>query len=256
MSVTTKLYWFSASHPSQAVRRMLDRKAIDYTLVGVVPGMQRIQLRLAGFRHGTVPALKLDGRRVQGTRRIARALEQVRPEPPLFPADAATRARHDEIERWGDEVLQMVPRRIMRWGTVHHPELRRWIGAQSGVPAPGVVARLSVVAAWYYARVVSADEATVRRALEELPQTLDYVDALLADGTLSVESPTAATFQVLCSVRSLEGFDDLRDHVERHPCAAAARELFPDYRGGVPRFLPADWLSGLAPGGRGQPTQR
>ncbi len=256
MPPTAKLYWFPASHPAQAVRRMLDRKGIDYTLVGVVPGMQRIQLRLAGFRHGTVPALELDGRRVQGTRRIARALEQVRPEPPLFPADAATRARHDEIERWGDEVLQMVPRRIMRWGTVHHPDLRRWIGAQSGVPAPGVAARLSVVPAWYYARVVGADAATVRRSLEELPQTLDYADALLAEGTLSVEAPTAATFQVLCSVRSLEGFDDLRDHVARHPSAAAAHELFPDYRGAVPRFLPADWLSGLAPSGGGQATQR
>ena len=169
MPPTAKLYWFSASHPAQAVRRMLDRKGLDYTLVGVVPGMQRIQLRLAGFRHGTVPALKLAGRRVQGTRRIARALEQVRPEPPLFPADAVARARHDEIERWGDEVLQMVPRRIMRWGTVHDSELRRWIGGQSGVPALGVAARLSVVPAWYYARVVSADEATVRRSLEELP---------------------------------------------------------------------------------------
>ena len=84
-----------------------------------------------------------------------------------MPADAAARARHEEIERWGDEVLQMVPRRIMRWGTVHHPELRRWISAQSGVPAPGVAARLSVVPAWYYARVVSADEATVRGWLRE-----------------------------------------------------------------------------------------
>ena len=78
---------------------------------------------------------------------------------------------------------------------------------------------------------------------------------LLAEGTLSVESPTAATFQVLCSVRSLGGFDDLRDHVARHPCAAAAEELFPDYRGAVPHFLPAEWLSGLAPGGGGQATQ-
>jgi len=119
-----------------------------------------------------------------------------------------------------------------------------------------VAARLSVIPAWYYARVVSADEATVRRSLEELPRTLDYVDALLAEGTLSVESPTAATFQVLCSVRSLEGFDDLRDHVARHPSAGAARALFPDYRGAVPRFMPAEWLSGLAPAGDGQATQR
>lgn len=251
-----KLYWFSVSHPSQAVRRMLDLKGIDYELVEVLPGMQRVQLRLAGFRRGTVPALRLDGRRVQGSRSAARALEQLRPDPPLFPADAAERARLEEIERWGDEVLQMVPRRIMRWGTVHHQAIRRWIGVQAGVPAPSAAARLGVVSAWYYARVVSADEATVRRSIQELPQTLDYVDSLLAEGTLSVASPSAATFQVLCSVRSLEGFDDLREHVAAHPCAAAARELFPDVPGGVPRFLPADWLRGLAPEHPGQAPQR
>ena len=56
------LYWMSISHPSQVARKMLDLKGIDCELVDVVPLNQRIHLRLAGFRSGTVPALKLDGR--------------------------------------------------------------------------------------------------------------------------------------------------------------------------------------------------
>ena len=215
---------------------MLELKGVDYELASVLPGTQRVHLRLAGFRGGTVPALKLDGRRIQGSPNIARALEHRQPEPPLFPADANARVRAEAAERWGDEVLQMVPRRILRWGLTRHASLRTWISRQSGVPAPAVAGALGVPAAWYYARAVGADETAVRRALDELPAVLDRVDGLLADGVLTPEAPTAATLQVLCSVRALDGFADLHEQVAAHPCAAAARRLFPDYPA-VPSFL-------------------
>jgi glutathione S-transferase len=231
------------SHPAQAARLMLEAKGIDYELAGVLPGTQRVHLRLAGFRGGTVPALKIDGRRVQGTRAIARALEQVQADPRLFPADPAARARVEEAERWGDEELQPMPRRILRWGLVRHAGLRRWLAEQSGLPAPAIAAHASTPAARYYARAVGADEAAVRRALAELPRALDRADALLSDGVLAVEPPNAATLQVLCSVRALDAFADLHDHVASHPCAARARELFPGYPEPVPRFLPPDWLN-------------
>ena len=51
------LYWTAVSHPSQAVRKMLELKGVDYRLVNVLPLNQRLHLRLAGFRAGTVPAL-------------------------------------------------------------------------------------------------------------------------------------------------------------------------------------------------------
>jgi glutathione S-transferase len=217
---------------------MLERKGVAYELATVLPGTQRVHLRLVGFRGGTVPALKLDGRRIQGTRRIARALEQLRPDPPLFPAEAEARARAEEAERWGDEELQMVPRRILRWGLTQHASLRTWISEQSGVPLPAVSGALGLPAAHYYARAVGADEPAVRRALAALPATLERVDALLAEGVLTPDAPTAATLQVLCSVRALDGFADLHDQVAAHPCAAPARALFPDYPE-VPAFLAA-----------------
>jgi glutathione S-transferase len=209
---------------------MLELKGVEYELATVLPGTQRMHLRVVGFRGGTVPALKLDGRRVQGSRAIARALEAARPDPPLFPTD-------EEVERWADEELQMVPRRILRWGLTRDAELRRWISEASGVPAPGAVGALGLPAAKYYARAVGADEAAVRRALDELPGLLLRVDALLADGVLTPAAPDAATLQVLCSVRALDGFADLHDQVTAHPCAAPARELFPDYPE-IPAFLP------------------
>ena len=209
---------------------MLELKGIEYELATVLPGTQRMHLRLVGFRAGTVPALKLDGRRVQGSRAIARALEAARPDPRLFPTDEA-------VERWADQELQTVPRRILRWGLTRDAALRRWISEASGVPAPGAVGAIALPAAKYYARAVGADEAAVRRALDELPGMLARVDALLADGVLTPDTPDAATLQVLCSVRALDGFADLHDQVAAHPCAAPARELFPDYPS-VPAFLP------------------
>jgi glutathione S-transferase len=209
---------------------MLELKGVEYELATVLPGTQRMHLRLVGFRGGTVPALKREGRRVQGSRAIARALEAARPHPPLFPTDEA-------VERWGDEELQMVPRRIVRWGLTRDAGLRRWISEASGVPAPGVVGALGLPAAKYYARAVGADEPAVRRALDELPDMLGRVDALLADSVLTPAAPDAATLQVLCSVRAIDGFADLHEQVAAHPCAAPARALFPDYPE-IPAFLP------------------
>jgi glutathione S-transferase len=245
--VSAKLYWFAASHPAQAARKMLELKGIDHRLAVVLPGMQRVHMRVAGFRGGTVPALKLDGRRVQGSRQIARAVEELVPEPPLFPADPELRARADEAERWGDEELQDVPRLIFRWGLVRDPELRRWLAERSNVPLPGVVASTGGPTARYFARAIGADEAAVRRELEALPATLDRADALLADGTLATDPPNAAALQVLCSVRALDAFGDLHEHVRTHASAAAARRLFPDYPEPIPPFLPPDLLAALAP---------
>jgi glutathione S-transferase len=240
-----RLYSFELSHPALAVRAMLDRKGISYETVKVMPGMQRIHVRLAGFPGGTVPAMKLDGQRVQGSRRIARALQARKPEPSLFDTDPAASGRADDAERWGDEELQEVPRILMRWGLLGDLRLRTWLAEVSGFPAPALTARASGPTARYYARLIGADERAARETVERLPQTLARVDALLGEDVIRVESPTAATLQVLSSVRALDGFADLHDHVATHPSAAAAHSLFPDFPGPVPEFLPRAWLAAL-----------
>jgi glutathione S-transferase len=238
----TKLYWFDASHPGQAVRQMLELKGVEYQSVKVLPGMQRLQMRLLGFPGGTVPGLKLNGRRIQGSRQIARALEELSPEPPLFPADPELRKLANEAERWGDEELQNVPRRLFRWGLARSVALRRWLSAASGIPAPGVAARTSGLNARYYARLAGADDAAVRRDLADLPGQLARVDRLLADGVLQVDPPNAAGLQVLSSVRALDALSDLHPLVSTHASAAPARDLFPDFLGPIPPFLPQEWL--------------
>lgn len=243
-----KLYWFPLSHPALAVHRMLELKGIEIEDAPVLPGFQRIHLRLVGFRGGTVPAIRLDGRRVQGSLRIARALEQLRPRPPLLPADPALRPRVEEAELWGERELQPFPRRILRWGLVRNNELRRWLAQQTGLPLPGLAARTSVLTARYYARVVGADEAAARRDVESLPAMLARVDELLSDGVITLDPPNVASLQVLATVRSLYGFTDFHDLVAAHPCADAALQLFPDFPGPVPPFVPQEWLAALHAG--------
>ncbi|HEY1593718.1 MAG TPA: glutathione S-transferase N-terminal domain-containing protein [Solirubrobacteraceae bacterium] len=239
--MTAELYWFALSHPAQASRKALQLKGIEFESVNVMPGMQRVHLRLAGFHDGTVPAIKLDGRRVQGSIAIARALEQVTPDPPLFPREEKLRGRVEAAEAWGERELQPVPRRIIRWGIVNDMGLRRWLATESGLPAPALAARTGGPAARYYARAVGANEAAVRRDLEQLPALLDRADELLADETLDLDRPNAATLQVLASVRALDGFADLADEVRDRPSAAAARELFPAFSADLPAFIPDGW---------------
>jgi glutathione S-transferase len=246
--MSAKLYWFSLSHPSLAVRRMLELKQIEFREIDVLPGTQRIHLRLAGFRHGTVPALRLgDGRRVQGSLQIARALEQLTPEPSLFPRDPGLRRDAEEAERWAEAKLQSAPRVLLRWGLVHNLELRRWLAEAAEMPMPAIAARSSTPAARYYAHVIDADEAAAHRVVEALPGMLDNVDELLAGGTLAVDPPNAAALQALSSVRALDAFTDLRGALAGRPSTAAAHQLFPDFPGPIPRFVPPSWLGAIAP---------
>ena len=218
---------------------MLELKGIDSELVHVLPGNQRIHMRFAGFRGGTVPGLKLDGRRVQGSMGIARELEAVQPEPALFPSDPDARRAVEQAERWGDEEFQNVPRRIFRWAVMKDPGLRRWLAEQDGsMPMPGVASRMTGPVAFYYARAVDADRDRVRRHVAELPSLLDRVDELYEQRVLTVDPPNAATLQVLCTVRSLLGFDDFAPQIEGRAFAPLARKLFPYFpEAQIPPFV-------------------
>ena len=242
--MTAKLYSLHISHPGIAARRMLDLKGIEYEVVDIWPGLQRASLRMHGFRRGTVPALRIEGRRIQGSTAISRALDELVPDPPLFPADPERRRRVEELEEWGEKELQEVPRRAIRWGLVRRVSLRRWIAEDSEVPGPGLAAATGGPTARYYARASHANNDTVREDLRRLPEMLARVDACVAEGVIGPGEDNAATFQVLSTVRLLDEFEDLRALMARHDCTRAAREVFPDFPGPIPAFLPRDWLPG------------
>jgi glutathione S-transferase len=246
--VKATLYVVPASHPSMAGRLMLERKGIDYRRVDLMPGLHKPLLRLLRFSDTTVPALKLDGRRLQSTLRISRELDELQPDPPLFPRDQPLRSKVEEAERWGEETLQPVPRRLS-WWAVRRDKSRdslRTLGEGSRLPIP---MWLAVPTAgpiiWAEVKINGASDDAAERDLAELPGMLDHVDALLAEGVLGGDEPNAADYQIAPSVRLLLCFDDLREAMEKRPCAAYARAIVTDWPGHIPPVIPEPLLAGF-----------
>ena len=245
-SVKARLFTIPASHPSWSARLMLERKGIAYKRVDLVAVMSKPILRAAGFPGVTVPALRIDAERVQGSRTIARRLDQLVPDPPLMPSDPDERSRVEEAERWGDEVLQDVARRIA-WNALKRDRspLRSFLeGARLGVPASVAAATAAPIVAMS-ARFNEATDERVRADLASLPGMIDRIDGLIADGTLGAAEPNAADFQIAPSIALLMSFDDVRPAIEGRPAADLARRYVPDFPGHAPPVFPADWVAPL-----------
>jgi glutathione S-transferase len=231
-----RLYVTSLSNPSKAAIAMVAYKQLPHRVVNLTSGFHPYLVRAAGFEGRTVPALRLaDGRRVQGSLAISRTLDEVVAARPLFPTDPVAWRAVADAERWGHDELQAVPRRMFRHATVQDAALRRWIAADvAKVPAPAVAAALTKPLAARRSGEAGGED-LIRADLARLPELLDHVDGLVADGVIGSERPNAADFQILSSVRVLLDFKALPAFEER-PGAQAARRLFPEWEGEMPHF--------------------
>jgi glutathione S-transferase len=245
--VAVILYVIPGSHPSMTARLMLEHKGIDYRRVDLMPVISKAVLRTLRFPGATVPAMRIDGHRVQGSVRIARELERMRPEPPLLPGDPERRTAVEEAERWGDEILQPMTRRTL-WNAIRRDRssLASYAeGARLGIPIDlAVKTAAPIVAA--AVRLNQADDANVRADLARLPGALERIDDWIADGVLGGEAPNAADFQIATSVRLLMTLDDLRPAIEERPAGELAMRIAPRFPGRAPPALPAQWLEPLA----------
>jgi glutathione S-transferase len=217
------LYMFAGSNAVQTAVLMLAHKGIDHEVVTVERGAHIAQLPELGFSGSTVPALRIGERRIQGTRAIARALDDLRPQPRLFPADAARRVLVEDAERRGEE-LQNAMRRLFYWAIERI--------------APTASRRRA-------ARHHGATDDAVRRDLVELPARLDEIDAWIAQGVLGGAALNAADFQIAPNVGWLPCFDDLAALVAGRPAAAHALRVAGENGAHVAAAFPRDWLAPL-----------
>lgn len=244
--MSARLFVVPGSHPSLTARLMLERKGVDYQRVDLIPMVAKPILRGLGFPRATVPALRLDGRRIQGSREIARALDEVQPTPPLFPADAQRR-EVEEAERWGDEVLQGVPRRLTWWALRRDSSALGSFaqGARLGIPL-GLALKTAPPIIWAASRYNRASDEAVRADLAQLPGMLDRVDGWIGEGVLGGEDPHAADYQIATSLKLLMTLDDVRPVVERRSAGELAERIVPGFPGRVPSVFPREWLESLA----------
>lgn len=244
--MNARLYVIPASHPSIAAQLMLEHKGISYKRTDLMPVVSKLALRALGFPGNTVPALKLDGTRVQGSRQIARELDRLAPEPALFPTDPERRTAVEAAERFGDEELQHPIRQILWWSIKRDREpLRSYSeGAKLGIPI-GLAMKTAAPIVALSARFNEASDENTRADLAKLPGLLDRVDAWIAAGVLNGPELNAADFQIAPSIGLAMTMDDLRPAIAGRPAGALAARLVPHYPGHTPPILPREWLREL-----------
>ena len=248
--VAIDLYVVHGSHPCAAVERALELKGLPYRRVELPPPLHA-PIQRVRFGARTVPAVKLDGgEKVAGSRAILKRLEELAPEPALWPGGATRRAIVERAEEWGDEVWQPIARRLL-WGTLRRaPEalVSYSEGSRIPLPAPAVRAAARAIVRAEIA-LNRASDGAVRADLRNLPRHLDRIDRWIAEGVLGADAtPNAADLQIATTSRLLMTIGDVAPFFAGRPAERHARELFGGQAGSTPRgVLPADWLAGSPP---------
>lgn len=122
MSDLPTLWHFRVSHYNEKARWALDWKRLPHRRHAVLPGPH---LPVIWWHTGQtqVPALRLGGVTIFDSTRIIAALEEHRPDPPLYPADAGTRARALALEDQCDEEIGPHLRRVFFHDTLEVPDI-------------------------------------------------------------------------------------------------------------------------------------
>ena len=244
--VKVRLYTIPGSHPGVTAQLMLAHKGIAFKRTDLFPVISKLVLRGLGFPSNTVPAIKIDGKKVQGSREIARELDQLRPEPALFPSDPEKRAAVEEAERFGDEELQHPVRQLIWWALKKDKAPLRSFseGARLGIPI-GLALKTAAPIVALSAHFNEANDENVRADLAKLGGLLDRVDELIAAGALDGDELNAADFQIAPSIRLAMTMQDLRPLIEARPAGRLAERVQPKLPGDIPPILPPAWLQPL-----------
>ena len=234
------LHGLAPSHPCMTAEAALRHKGLEYERTDFQPGTHVEQMqKLYGEGNATVPGMLVDGEPVHGSRPILAKLEELAPEPPLYPEPIAGKVA--EAERWGDEELQDLGR-ALPWGALHfRPEAMGNFGGAGPLDPAGTDFAIRLIrSTWKYHRITAERLAA---DLAGLPEKVDHVDALAEEGVLDGERPTAADFQIGSTLRVLLTIGDVRPLIEGRAGERVARRWFPDYPGEVPAgAFPAGWV--------------
>jgi glutathione S-transferase len=245
--VNVKLYVLPGSHPCAAVEAALRLKGIEFKRVDLLPSIEMLAGPLL-YGGRTVPGMRLDGEKLVGSRTIMRRLDELRADPPLLPPSGdANYARVLEAERWGDEVLQSVPRRILDVAFLRRPAAMESYAGDAKLPLPRPLLRLTMpLAARTMALKNKARDESARADIAALPGQLDRVDRWIADGLIGGDKPNAADLQIGSTIRQLLTIGDVRSLIDEHPAARLTR-YFPQMSGEIPAgVLPPEWLPATA----------
>lgn len=234
------LHVLPPSHPCKAAERALELKGFEFERVDLEPGAHTEAMeKIYGEGNGTVPGMLIDGEPVHGSRPILARLEEIAPDPSLYPEPIADRVR--EAEAWGDVELQDLGRRLP-WGALHfRPEAMGTFGGADPLDPPGTdFAMRYVRATWKYHGITAERLAS---DLAGLPEKLDRIDSFAAEGLIDGGAPTAADLQIGATILVLGTVGDLAPLLAGRAGERIADRFFDGYAGEVPAgAFPAGWV--------------
>jgi glutathione S-transferase len=235
------LHALPPSHPCMTVDAALRLKGLEFERVDFQPGPHNEEMeRLYGEGHRTVPGLMVDDEPVHGSRAILARLEELVPEPTLFPSDAVR-----EAERWGDEELQDLGRRLPWAALYFRPESMGTFAGGDPLDPPGTDFAMRYVRATWKYHGITAER--LAGDLAGLPAKVAHVEDLAAKGVIDGEEATAADLQIGATIRVLLTLGDLDDLLLGTAGERIARRWFPEYPGRVPAgAYPAGWVPAAA----------
>lgn len=246
--IKATLWQIPGSHPCEAVHTAMTMKGLEVKTVDLLPVMHKPVQRVM-FGEATVPGVVFPGERVVGSRRIMKRLDELVPQPALFPADPERRAKVEAAEVWGDDVLQATVRRLL-WAVARHDQKKVLTGLADPetlpIPLP-VAMSIATPMVWMERRIHGVTEETAKTDLAALKGLLDHVDLLITEGVIGGDSPNAADLQILSSIKLLGAIGDFHQVLQGRPSVAIADRVFPKSSGDVPAgVLPADELALLS----------
>lgn len=196
------LWHISISHYNEKVRWALDHKGIPYRPRAPIPGAHMaVAAWLTRGHHLTFPVIDLDGERIGDSSEIIGALEERRPEPGLYPPDAAERRRALALEDWFDEQLGPYVRRFVFHELLRDPDRFAAIVGQAAPRAFELMgsAGQGVAKILIGTRYRARDDAAAEQALAKVLAGFDRLETELGDGdylageTFGVADLTAAS---------------------------------------------------------------
>lgn len=247
--VLPTLWQIDVSHFSEKARWALAWKGVEHRRRSPVPGAHMaVALWLTRGAHYTLPVLCIGSRRIGDSTAIVAALEELYPEPPLYPAEVTARRRALELEEFFDEELGPQIRQLA-WHEFGNDRERFEELMRQTAPAP--LARFGRPTA-AYARLYTSlrfragDAEEAERGRAKVLAALDRLEAELGDdeylvgGEFSVADLTAASlFYPLALPEegplrpgspSARGFEAFREPLSERRGVEWVREMFRRHR--------------------------
>ena len=243
------LWHIELSHYNEKVRWALDYKSIPHVRRAPLPGLHApYAMAVTRSTHRLLPVLVLDGRRIGDSTAIIAALEEYRPEPPLYPADPGERRRALELEDYFDETLAPAVRRYSFHHSLDDADLLAdslFTGDPAGRQAK-VLRALLPVARPVVRRDYKIRGAELARANDDIHAAMDRIEReigpsgyLVGDRFSVADLTAAALFTPLVlpperqypPLRSAPAVLELRDEMTAREGGAWIHEMFRRHRG-------------------------